>query len=49
MPITSSYIIYSLSNEILQNWAFSRRLASNYSNLWQIQLHMHTQLCESIL
>lgn len=40
---------YLLSNEIFQYRWFSSTLTSDHSNLWQINLHMHAQLCECIL
>lgn len=40
---------YLLAHEILQYWTLTGRLATNYSDLWQIQLHVNAQLGERIL
>lgn len=40
---------YLLAHEILQYWTLTGRLATNYSDLWQIQLHVNAQLGEGIL
>lgn len=47
--IASCKFVYLLADEILQHRWFARTLSTDHSNLWQIQLHVHAQLCECIL
>lgn len=46
---SSPQSIYSLAHEVLQHRTLARTLTADHRDLRQIELHVHTALCEGIL